>query len=587
MTTASSARASPGKLNKPFRSLANGLEVNFLREWNIEQAMTFHPYCLVGRNGSGKSNLLEALAAIFYHIECLHLKNVPEKFRTVEAEGTDRIDGYYDPKVCTPDAFELEYLIVPPIDLFDSTMLKELNEKHIKDYYFARSSITKKTEESPEIRCLNIESLNEDDGTVSNNRLPKLLPKFIIGYSSGLNETLSLPFNKMRLLNYDEYAQIVSKDDHYSERPEGRMMFLDEQYTQAIALSLFIFFEDDQLLALKEEIGLTGIRRFRIIIRRFHRIKHSLARWMVSAEGRDSDHPLYGTDELTCKLQGYVDEDDEEQLRLIDRLIKCATCTYEDDEPYEDGEVPATYDDLNAFSPELKTELKKFCTDLFSSVINLSTVKETLGCFKEHYIEFSQINNEEKCPYCGFSDLAGEYNERREAYDHYLPKSKYPFNSVNFRNLAPMCNKCNSSYKLAKDPISNLEGTRRKAFYTFTQNHPDIDFNLTLNCDSLDVLKPDHITIQISCCGYEEQIETWKEVFGIDERYRIKCCGKNDGKAWLARITDECQNYDRSPSEMLESELQTARNQKMADANFLKAPFLEACNRAGLIKDRP
>lgn len=250
-------------------------------------------------------------------------------------------------------------------------------------------------------------------------------------------------------------------------------------------------------------------------------------------------------------------------------------------------QVPATYEDLHALDPELNTELKKFCTDLFSSVINLSAVKETLSCFKEHYIAFSTINDKEKCPYCGFSDLAGEYNERREAYDHYLPKSKYPFNSVNFRNLAPMCNKCNSSYKLAKDPISNLEGTRRKAFYTFTQNHPDIDFNLKLNCDSLDVLKPDHITIQISCRSYEEQIETWKEVFGIDERYRIKCCGKNDGKAWLARITDECQNYDRSPSEMLESELQTARNQKMADANFLKAPFLEACNRAGLIKDRP
>ncbi len=24
-----------------------------------------------------------------------------------------------------------------------------------------------------------------------------------------------------------------------------------------------------------------------------------------------------------------------------------------------------------------------------------------------------------------------------EAYDHYLPKSLYPFNSINFRNLVP------------------------------------------------------------------------------------------------------------------------------------------------------
>jgi len=59
------------KVNVPFRSLAGGFEIVFLREWDYGRCSEFHPYCLAGLNGSGKSNVLEALAAIFYHIECI------------------------------------------------------------------------------------------------------------------------------------------------------------------------------------------------------------------------------------------------------------------------------------------------------------------------------------------------------------------------------------------------------------------------------------------------------------------------------------------------------------------------------------
>ena len=50
------------KLGVDFRSLAAGFEVHFLREWDHARCFEFHPYCLAGRNGSGKSNVLEVLA---------------------------------------------------------------------------------------------------------------------------------------------------------------------------------------------------------------------------------------------------------------------------------------------------------------------------------------------------------------------------------------------------------------------------------------------------------------------------------------------------------------------------------------------
>src|SRR6476661_5073924 len=95
------------KLNVPFRSLAAGFKVYFLREWDYDHAFQFNPYCLAGRNGSGKSNVLEAIAAIFYHIECIYLAYRPDGF---EFNAEQNPAGFQAEK-CTPDAFELEYFI--------------------------------------------------------------------------------------------------------------------------------------------------------------------------------------------------------------------------------------------------------------------------------------------------------------------------------------------------------------------------------------------------------------------------------------------------------------------------------------------
>ncbi|MFO7073700.1 ABC transporter, partial [Pseudomonas aeruginosa] len=54
-------------------------------EWSLQDELTqandFAPFVCAGLNGSGKSNLLEALAAIFYHMECIYLENLPDSFR--------------------------------------------------------------------------------------------------------------------------------------------------------------------------------------------------------------------------------------------------------------------------------------------------------------------------------------------------------------------------------------------------------------------------------------------------------------------------------------------------------------------------
>jgi restriction system-associated AAA family ATPase len=321
------------KLNVPFRSLDAGFEVHFLREWDHERCFEFHPYCLAGRNGSGKSNVLEALAAIFYHIECIYLDYRPDGFEFDEQTNP----GGFRAENCTPDAFELEYFIPITIGDLDSITLDELGGFKIADLGHAHIEITKGSNTSPKIRCKNLPFLNEQDGFLSRRRIKRLLPKYVIGYSSGHNEILSLPFFKMRFIQFDEYRDHLTKDVPYDGKPEGRMIYVDDEFNQAILLCHFLFPSEAIVRVFEEKIGLKGIRRFRIIIRRHHRIKIADERLQtMSPEAQEDDAKTLV--ELTSTLSGHYDEKNELQLGLIDKLIKCSTTHYEDFSAYPDGE---------------------------------------------------------------------------------------------------------------------------------------------------------------------------------------------------------------------------------------------------------
>jgi hypothetical protein len=56
---------------------------------------------------------------------------------------------------------------------------------------------------------------------------------------------------------------------------------------------------------------------------------------------------------------------------------------------------------------------------------------------------------------------------------------------------------------------------------------------VTLKTKDITKLLPNEIGLQITAPGRVEEVETWKEVFGIEERYKDKLCGKNGGMARL------------------------------------------------------
>jgi len=251
----------------------------------------------------------------------------------------------------------------------------------------------------------------------------------------------------------------------------------------------------------------------------------------------------------------------------------------------------ARYIDIQVKHPKLCKELSSFFRGLYDNSC-LSALKSKIGNLREHSRAFFTINNIGKCPFCGINDLKGIHHTRREAYDHYLPKYRYPFNSINFYNLAPACNECNSVYKLSRDPAhhpkkSSTPGQRRKFFYPFSSTPHVIDLQVNLRHVNIDNLKPNDINLVFGPTNIAEQIDTWKDVYGIEERYKAKFCTKNDGKYWLTQVTDECEGYGKKPADILKMRAEQAHKFPYADCNFLKKPFLDACSQKGIFNVLP
>lgn len=237
------------EIGEKFRSLNTGFKIEFhsLTNEGLDEMSKFQPFCFAGLNGSGKSNVLEALASIFYHLELCVAKFRPESF-----------EKHFRRDTCTPDAFELKYLI----------NFNEIGEKLQAKVV----TISKSTGKEP---AMIVEEYGQEDSQIfgialypsknSNETAPGkiYLPEIVVGYSSGENEILSLPFIKNRLVHFDEYKEAVIKNLAYNE-PETSLIYIDSEMSQAVLLSILLFENEDTLKPLERELHIKGLRSFRM-----------------------------------------------------------------------------------------------------------------------------------------------------------------------------------------------------------------------------------------------------------------------------------------------------------------------------------
>lgn len=241
-----------------FRSLHKGFSIDFhhLTEKGLGTMDSFQPFCFAGLNGSGKSNVLEALASIFYHLEFCVSKFRPQNF-----------DKHFKRHISTPDAYTLEYIIGKnngdsyTLPNFHKVTIKKTNHhKKVKDNEPKLFIQEYPFDDSVEIKEISIlPSENNDVSAEAKDYLPDL----VVAYSSGENETLSLPFIKNRLINFDKYCEDYKKDIVFDE-PESSLIYIDEGMSQAVLLAALLFEDKKTLKPLKKELGLISIESFSI-----------------------------------------------------------------------------------------------------------------------------------------------------------------------------------------------------------------------------------------------------------------------------------------------------------------------------------
>ena len=201
---------------------------------------------------------------------------------------------------------------------------------------------------------------------------------------------------------------------------------------------------------------------------------------------------------------------------------------------------------------DLPALIRKPIEDLFSFAFKLLT---PLGVRDTHYQEIYTSTEDHVCPFCGceYFDAPGA---PREALDHYLKESTYPFAAANLRNLVPMGDKCNSRYKLAQDILRKDDGTRRSSFDPYNHAGVRISLDDSQPFAGLDGQMP---RWQIDFDPDSPEAATWDEIFHIRERY-VRDVLNPSFKRWLGNFGAWFKRNVRNPNPT-EHEMLTAIQQ--------------------------
>jgi restriction system-associated AAA family ATPase len=272
--------------------ILDGFEISF-RDYIIENK--FSPFCLIGPNGAGKSQFIQIIAEIFQSI----FHAVVEKEERVES----------NPGL----QFEIEYIISP-----DGSN----KNKYVK--------ISRKKEGRKKSDII-IEISDDGQNYKTCNDLEKaikLLPSKIIGYTSGGNETLSLPF----LLSRGGYASEVAENALSSEStseeiPDTRLLLIDYSTNLEVLVSnLLLFSSDEEKESLLKDAHLKDIHSFRCIIQ----LAHSAAPKIPSQKQSNRKGV-----QLTNELEKYINQlqnsstaysyDEKTETYIFDYFVTNAT----------------------------------------------------------------------------------------------------------------------------------------------------------------------------------------------------------------------------------------------------------------------
>lgn len=207
------------KLDESYKSIYN-FDYEF-RTINDDYSQ-FSPICFVGLNGSGKSNIIEALSEIFCFLDLyiLNYEHAPKWSKL------------------SPLSFEVEYIL------------------HLNNTY---THIKIKSPKNKLPICMLMDEGKEK--VVNIDR--KYLPSMVIGYSSGHNESISFSYLKNQGFYANEVGKIALSSKEGSVL-DTSSLFMDYEINSLILITNYLF--DNKVEIFKEQIRIESPSSFSINI---------------------------------------------------------------------------------------------------------------------------------------------------------------------------------------------------------------------------------------------------------------------------------------------------------------------------------
>lgn len=228
----------------------------------------------------------------------------------------------------------------------------------------------------------------------------------------------------------------------------------------------------------------------------------------------------------------------------------------------------ATPIELNTLHPVVEQKMKPLLVRFYNELINS---REKL----DYYNKLVKNNdNYDFCPCCGLLRIESTESPFREDNDHYLPKAEYPFASVNFTNLPPVCTKCNKKWKTVKNPFEN----GRKSFYPFKPLANEFEISIEINdSNSTNYLELNESEVAIGFNNDATKVDTWNWLFGITTRYNEEIRQFSNNELRLLKLRFERnkkRNHNLTYREVIFDVIEEYNMDKYDDRKFLKASFL-------------
>ncbi len=253
--------------------LLDGVDV-LLRD-TLTDNSAFEPLCLIGPNGAGKSQFIQVVAEAFQSL--LHAA-VPKEERSAGNQGLQ---------------FEIEYLI---------SLTGHKTPTHVRVCRLAEAHSGPMITLAKKVADDWVDCKFDDPTTAA------LLPTKVIGYTSGANETLSLPFLMSRSGYAEEVGSRALKPPSRQDLvPDTRLMLIDYGTHLEVLVANLLMGSAAQRNALLEDARVDDLHSFRCVVQ----LAHPAAPKLTAANRR-----AYGRKgiQLTGELEAYLDQ-----------LQRCAT----------------------------------------------------------------------------------------------------------------------------------------------------------------------------------------------------------------------------------------------------------------------